>query len=71
MNNPVTDFSKFDQDNFTFFSPTEFHHENEAAVNFDPRNLRCISRLGRKLLCRSKYKNAQMYGCAPKAVSNE
>jgi hypothetical protein len=52
-------------------SPMELHHENEAAVNFDRRDLCCVPSLCCKLLCRSKYKNTQMYGCTPKAVGNE
>jgi hypothetical protein len=53
------------------FSPMEFHHENEDAVNLDRCDWCCVSRLGCEFLRGSKYKNAQMYGCAPKAVGNE
>jgi hypothetical protein len=49
----------------------EFHHEKEAAANFDRRDLCCISCPGCELLRRSKYKYAQMYGCAPEAIGNE
>jgi hypothetical protein len=49
----------------------KFNHESEAAVNFDRCDWRCLSRIGCEFLRGSKYKNPQMYGCAPKAVGNE